>query len=405
MELKHVDNDAEPCCAGSSGEGSCGPRPLTGLPMASGPVEDDEPCCGPPPGPPSSPHERPGYQLCGFVRGFRDTPMGPVPLVRTRLNPADRLATIGARLNIGRNDYRVAPGLYGVGSPDPDSPVLVTANYKLSFDTLRRELDDVNAWILVLDTRGINVWCAAGKGTLSTAEVIARVKSVGLERIVRHRRLILPQLGATGIAAHKLKKGCGFEAVWGPVQARDIKKFLNNGLKADPAMRQVTFTLAERLLLVPVEISLVLKPSLWVLLAVLILSGIGHGLFSVAAVWQRGPIAAAAYLSGIVAGAVAVPALLPWLPGRAFYIKGLMTGLTGGALVVFFNWSGIRGLEAAALILLAMAASSYTAMNFTGATPYTSPTGVEKEMRQGIPVQILALFVAAAAWVGSRFIA
>ncbi len=404
MESKHLDNHAEPCCPGSPGQESGGPRPLAGLPMASAP-EADEPCCGAPPGPPSSPHERPGYRLCGFVRGFCDTPMGPVPLVRTRLNPADRLATIGARLNIGRHDYRVAPGLYGVGSPDQDSPVLVTANYKLSFDTLRCELGDVDAWLLVLDTRGINVWCAAGKGTLSTAEVIARVKAVGLERIVGHRRLILPQLAATGIAAHELKKNCGFTAVWGPVRARDIKKFLSNGLKAEPAMRRVTFTLAERLVLVPVEISLVLKPSLWILLAVLVLSGIGPGLFSLAGVWQRGPVAAAAYLAGILAGAVAVPALLPWLPGRSFYIKGLATGLTGGALVVFCNWSGIRGLEVPALILLAMAASSYTAMNFTGATPYTSPTGVEKEMRRGIPVQIMALSVAAAAWVGARFIA
>ena len=49
--------------------------------------------------------------------------------------------------------YSVAPGLYAVGAPDRESDVLVTANYKLSFDTLRRELKGFNAWVLVLDTK------------------------------------------------------------------------------------------------------------------------------------------------------------------------------------------------------------------------------------------------------------
>ncbi|RXM20875.1 acetyl-CoA synthase subunit gamma, partial [Citrobacter sp. AAK_AS5] len=80
------------------------------------------------------------------------------------------------RWNIKRMDYRVAPGLYAVGEPTADSPVLVTANYKLTFDGLRSELGGVDAWMLVLDTLGVNVWCAAGKGTFSTAELARRVR-------------------------------------------------------------------------------------------------------------------------------------------------------------------------------------------------------------------------------------
>ena len=104
--------------------------------------------------------------------------------MKTALSSQDIWGTVKVRSGFTRNNYKVAPGLYCVGNPGPASPVLVTANYKLSFDTLRSAMDPLDAWILVLDTRGINVWCAAGKGTFSTAEVVRRVKIVGLEKIV-----------------------------------------------------------------------------------------------------------------------------------------------------------------------------------------------------------------------------
>ncbi len=57
---------------------------------------------------------------------------------------------------IKRYPYTVAPGLYGVGSPDTNSEVMVTANFKLSFDHLRKHLDDINAWTgyLYLTSKG-----------------------------------------------------------------------------------------------------------------------------------------------------------------------------------------------------------------------------------------------------------
>ena len=67
--------------------------------------------------------------------------------------------------------YRVDPGLYSLGNPDSSSPVFVSANYRLSFNALRGSLKNSNCWILVLDTKGINVWCAAGKGTFGTEEL------------------------------------------------------------------------------------------------------------------------------------------------------------------------------------------------------------------------------------------
>ncbi|NIR92293.1 MAG: hypothetical protein GWO08_01025, partial [Gammaproteobacteria bacterium] len=128
--------------------------------------------------------------------------------------------------------------------------------------------------------RGVNVWCAAGKKTFSTQEVIRQVKGVGLDKVVSHRELILPQLGAPGVSSHDVKKGCGFKVIWGPILAADLKAFLQNDRRTEAAMRQVTFTLGQRIVLIPVELSLIIKPSLAILLAVFLLSGISPDIFS-----------------------------------------------------------------------------------------------------------------------------
>jgi hypothetical protein len=307
-------------------------------------------------------------------------------------------------LGINRNEYKIAPGLYCVGTPDSRAPVLVTANYKLTFDHLRKALTSINAWILVLDTRGINVWCAAGKNLFSTAEVVHRVHRSEVKKVVNHSRLILPQLAATGVAAHEVKKQSGFEVIYGPVRCQDLANFLNNGFKAEPSMRKVTFNTTERVILTPVELAHLPKPSLWVLLAAFLISGIGTHVFSFSAAWLRGGMLTVAYAAGILAGAVATPTLLPWIPGRSFALKGAIIGFLSAAGIVALFRSDLQLFGVLALILWTTAVSSYLAMNFTGSTPFTSPSGVEKEMRKAIPLQAASLLLAVVAWVASAFV-
>jgi CO dehydrogenase/acetyl-CoA synthase delta subunit len=368
-------------------------------------VSSDEVCCGPPPGPASSEYERPGYALCSFVETFRETAAGSVPRIKTRLTVDDHIGSIKVRLGINRSQYKVAPGLYSLGDASAASPVLVTANYKLTFDILRRELTGESVWILVLDARGVNVWCAAGKRTFSTEEVIRQVKQTRLQEVVSHKKLILPQLSATGVSAKQVRKGCGFKVVWGPIRAVDIAAFLSAGLKAEKPMRLVTFTMLERLVLVPVELFFLRKYLLWILLTGFLLSGIGSSIFSFNLAWSRGLILIMGCAAGVFAGAVAAPLLLPWIPVRAFAVKGSITGLVMAAMMLFVLGNTVNLMESAALVLLIGAVSSYLAMNFTGSTPYTSPSGVEKEMRLAIPVQTAAMILAVAGWIGSTFIA
>jgi hypothetical protein len=308
------------------------------------------------------------------------------------------------RLGINRNNYKVAPGLYALGRPDSSSMVLVTANYKLSFDALRRELTGQDAWILVLDTCGVNVWCAAGKKTFSSQEVIRQVRQNHLDQIVTHKKIILPQLSATGVSAQEVKRDCGFEVIWGPIQARDIRSFLAAGLKAEIAMRQVTFHFVERMVLTPVEVTQVLKYLLWIIPLMFILSGIGPKIFSLTDLWQRGLPASLAVILGIISGTVLTPALLPWVPFRAFSAKGAITGLLVGLTLTGLFYKKAVFLPALALMLLTVTLSSFLAMNFTGCTPFTSPSGVEKEMRKAIPLQSAAVILGLIFWVVSAFI-
>jgi hypothetical protein len=276
-----------------------------------------------------------------------------------------------ARLGINRMGHRVEPGLYSIGRPRPESPVFVTANYTLSFDSLRSSLKDIDGYILVLDTQGVNVWCAAGEGTFCTEELLNRIKTAGLEKVVKSRRLILPQLGASGVNAFEVEKRSGFRVEFGPVRAKDIPEFLRTG-KAKPEMRLVRFNLVDRLVLIPVELK---GTGLPLIVAAAILYVFG-GTFSAAA-------AAVAVLSGVAL----FPVLLPWLPSRDFGSKGFMLGILVAlpfAAAAFLShqettlWVGLA--YALTFMLLMPPVTSYLALNFTGSTPFTSRSGVKRDI-------------------------
>ncbi|SMC16467.1 acetyl-CoA decarbonylase/synthase complex subunit gamma [Desulfacinum hydrothermale DSM 13146] len=339
-----------------------------------------------------------------FVIGRVETAAGTIPQVSSQLTGRDRWGTVKARWGVGRMHYTVDPGLYALGEPGSEAPVLVSANYKLSFDHLRSALKDRCAWILVLDTKGINVWCAAGKGTFGTDELVFRVQASGLDRVVNHRLLILPQLSAPGVAAHKVRSRCGFKAVFGPVEARDLPAFLDAGMQATPTMRRKRFGLYDRMVLIPVELVHAFK---WLALAAVIffaLAGaLGTGSFAAAAaVFGLGPVTA--MTTGVFAGAVLTPLLLPWLPGRAFAAKGIWAGLLATALLWPLGPGRASGvLDAVSWILGTVSVAAYLGMNFTGASTYTSLSGVKKEMRWAVPLEIAGFAAFVGLWLTARW--
>lgn len=334
-----------------------------------------------------------------FVTGSVDTVSGPVPTVSCTLSARDRLGGMAVRWGIGRYTYTVDPGLYALGEPDDRSPVLVTANYKLTFDALRRSLPGRDAWILALDTRGINVWCAAGKGTFGTDEVVARIAAAGLSLVVGHGTVVLPQLGAPGVSAPEVRRRSGFRVVYGPVLASDLPAFLDAGMRATSDMRRVRFTLRDRLVLVPVEFVGAAGIAGAVALGAAAVAGLGPGWYSLARVVERAPVAIAAAAAALLAGTVLGPALLPWLSGRMFAFKGLQAGLIAAVPLVLLAPSGTGWPDLIAAVLLVLAGASFATMNYTGTSTFTSLHGVEKEMAASMPWQIAGAVAAAGLWI------
>jgi hypothetical protein len=354
-----------------------------------------------------------------YIEAFTATPAGDVPRVATRLSFRDSLGAFMVRWSVNRDNYRVDPGLYAIGAPTAASDVFVTANYKLSFDHLRRNLDGLNGWILVLDTRGINVWCAAGKGTFSTRELVDRIRITRLGEVVSHRRIIVPQLGAVGVSAHQVKKLTtpavpsslekgsvaqaysgmklsmdksagqeGFSVVYGPVRAVDIKDFIRNRYVTTREMRKVTFTFTDRIRLIPVDFVYGKYKLLIAFALFFILSGLSRKGISFRLALEAGPAAILNIFLAYAAGIVLTPMALPYIPGRSFALKGFIMGALVSGLSLLVYGAGRNYLDLVSWFLIMCGISSFTAMNFTGSSTYTSLSGVKKEMKVAIPLQL-----------------
>jgi hypothetical protein len=307
-----------------------------------------------------------------------------VPAVSTRLSRADVMGGWRVRWDIGRRNYSILPGLYAIGRPTPESPVLVTANYKLTFDALRSRLAGIDAWILALDTRGINVWCAAGKGTFGTRELIDRITTVKLSRFVSHRTVILPQLGAPGVAAHEVLQATGFRVKYGPVRAADIPAYLEAGQKKDDAMRKVTFTLRERMTIAPAELA-----HSWPFLLSILGGSALLALPVATGYFARFLQTLLPLLGSVLVGTLAFPALLPWVPFRAFALKGALLGAiwaAGAALA-----AGVSPGTGAGIVLIGTPVTAFLSMNFTGSSTFTCQPGAALEVRRGLVPMIVSL--------------
>jgi acetyl-CoA decarbonylase/synthase complex subunit gamma len=318
------------------------------------------------------------------------TPAGMIPKILSEWNLSDYAGMLLVRFGISRNNYSVDPGLYALGSPDEYSEIFVTANYKLSFDIVRKNLSGINAWMLVLDTKGINVWCAAGKGTFGTDELIHRINLTSLHKIVNHKRLILPQLGAVGVAAHAIKKMTGFTVIYGPVRATDLQDFIKSHHKVTKEMRRVTFEFKDRIKLIPVDVVSSVKYLLYLLIPLYLFFLINDG-FSFYPGLVKSLPAFRNIILGYISGLVVTPILLPYLPGRSFAFKGFVAGLLVAFILFFNQMLGGHIISIISWFISIPGISSFLAMNFTGSSTYTSLSGVKKEMKIAVPLQIASI--------------
>jgi len=211
------------------------------------------------------------------------------------------------------------------------------------------------------------------------------------------------------VAAHAVKKRSGFGVRFGPINAGDLPAYIDAGFKATSKMRLKTFLLKERAVLIPIELVETIKPTLIIAPILFLLAGIGGPGGFWANALRDGSFAVMAFVSAVVAGSVLNPLLLPYLPGRAFSTKGLWLGAAVAIAVLALQsadlsiWAGRLG--AVGWMLIIPAVTAYLAMNFTGASTYTSLSGVNREMRWALPLEIGMGLSGLVVWVVSRAIA
>jgi hypothetical protein len=319
-----------------------------------------------------------------WIISIKDTSAGMIPIISSIFDINDVIGGIKVRWGYGRMNYDIKPGLYGIGDPDAGSPVFVTANYKLTFDKLRRDLEGINGWILVLDTKGVNVWCAAGKGTFGTAELIKRIYLSKIDLVVNHRNLILPQLGAVGVSAHQIRDKTGFKVIYGPVRSADIRSFIKNNFTKTNEMKRVDFNLRERLVVSPIEFIISLK----FILLFLFISGI-LSIIASREITNKIILDFLPFLFAFLTGIFLFPVLLPIIPGRSFALKGYILGIVLTSLIIIFFTNTITANISSFLILPVI--TSYLALNFTGASTFTSLNGTKLEVKIALPVYITML--------------
>jgi NAD-dependent dihydropyrimidine dehydrogenase PreA subunit len=291
-------------------------------------------------------------------------------------------AVVGLVKDVLQTGLRVLPfptrtGLYRVGNPNRESPVFLTCNFDLTVRRVRRALRGLDCYLLVAPSRGINVWCAAAGGHLTSNQVVSVIKTSGISELVDHRRLTLPQLAATGVERKVVEERTGWRAVFGPVRAEDIPAYLANHYRKTDEMRKVRFDLRERLEMAAMwafPISIIpLVPLLiwWPWLALPFLAAVwGIAAFTFGALpWLPGQPTGAAGAQSEHGGR------LRWARYLIIFDPRLRTSLTVlvlflGALAAYVWFVG--GLEWSSLIgwgLAGLAISLLIGLDLAGSTP------------------------------------
>jgi acetyl-CoA decarbonylase/synthase complex subunit gamma len=121
---------------------------------------------------------------------------------------------------------QMTPGLYRVGEPGPDSPVLATVNFSLTYFTLLGYLEAsrIPCHLLIVDTEGFSVLTAVAAGKLSEKLIKESIERFQVAGQVKHRILIIP--GYAAPLSGRIEEVTGWKVLVGPRDAADIGEFL-----------------------------------------------------------------------------------------------------------------------------------------------------------------------------------
>jgi len=136
------------------------------------------------------------------------------------------------RLNIYTDPQRplaTTAGIYEIGGPNENSPVLITSNFSLTYFIVSGEIENskVPTWLLVMDTEGLSVMTAWAAGKFVADAIGAFVKKIGIADKVKHKKLVIP--GYAAAEAGGLEEEMpGWQIMVGPRDGAHIPAYLKS---------------------------------------------------------------------------------------------------------------------------------------------------------------------------------
>lgn len=266
--------------------------------------------------------------------------------------------------------FSVRPGYYFTGQKDENSPLLVTCNNFLTVFLLARRIAGRSVRLLIINTNGINVWCAAGEGKFSAAEIIDKAMRVRLLKEGQKTDMILPKLCLSGVRLSDLRKA-GIRPIIGPMYAKDVPEYLDKGEFDDRINDRFQFRLQSRsFTALPTAVQF-----FYYFLGVYVLT---FWTLSSTVIWVA---------TGL---AFLYPVLFPFLPGKQFAVKGISLGLIASILPAVFFYTGSFNLEHFLFwILFIIATLIFIGLSYTGNSPISNHALVKKETVRFLPVVII----------------
>jgi len=126
---------------------------------------------------------------------------------------------------------QVQPGVYEINDPTPESPVMVTTNFSITYFSVANEVEGsgLPAWLLVTDAEGMSVLTAWAAGKFDSERIAKSVKEFGLPDKVANKRIVLP--GHVAVLSGELEEELpDWEVRVGPREAVDIPAFMKQAL-------------------------------------------------------------------------------------------------------------------------------------------------------------------------------
>jgi len=269
----------------------------------------------------------------------------------------------------------IEPGIYISGKPSKESPIIVTANYEFTYIKVMRNLKGRDAWVLCVDSRGINVWCAARGNDFGNKQLIDAVESTGIQNYSSSKTIILPQLAAGGVAIPQLPKTFPYKIKYGPIWSKDLPKYLEDQPKKKPdSMKIAKFSIFHRFRAGITHITFLFRKIFIYPILGLIILFLALGWFD-KLVWL-GEIVALIVLINVV-----IFVLFPLsFFTRKFVYKGIFFGIINILLLGFLIWLIHDSIIYTLLNLpFIFWTTFFSTMSFSGYTMATNPREIQLE--------------------------